>query len=340
MGIWAAAAITVAATAAGAAVSASSADKAAKREAAASKKASRKEKKAFERQEQAAAQLEAELAGIQAPQWNVGADIADAERITGYNEAQLEKLYPGARNQRELASMAITDYMKGIVPQDVQEQTMRMIAERGGAGFNIATAGRGTGVQGPQADLARSLGLTSLQLQQTGMGMSRDWQSLAGAFFIESPLQVGQARLGFEQAAADLQMQKATAMYNARAGLAGEQRQMAGRDYARDVSSIESRLAAQQAIGAGIQSTGQALGGAFMGYGMAQAGASQAGGAGAGAGTSGYGSMVSSADYAAGQRGTGIPGSLQNAYYGQLGKPTYYDAGLNRSVVYGTNTIG
>ena len=274
--------VAVGAAAAGAAVSMSAADRAAKAQGAASKKARRQEKKAFKRQEAAAAQLEGDLAQVQAPQWDLGADIGDAERITGYNEAQLEKLYPGARSQRQLASMAINDYMRGIVPKDVQEQTMRMIAERGGAGFNIATAGRGMGVQTAQADLARSLGLTSLQLQQTGMGMSRDWQSLAGAF-IESPLQVGQARLGFEQAAADLQMQKAKAMYAARSGLAAEQVSMAGRNYGRSMQTIGANLAARQAVGQGIESIGSATAGALMGmgggYGQLAAAATQGAGA-------------------------------------------------------------
>jgi hypothetical protein len=260
--------VAVGSAAAGAAVSISAADRAAKAQGSASKKAAKREKEALR-------QFEADLAGIQAPQWNIGADIGDAERITGYNKAQLEKLYPGATSQRELASRAITDYMRGVVPQDVQEQTMRAVAERGGAGFNIATAGAGAipGVAtSPQFDFARNLGLTSLQLQQYGMSASQDWQRLAGAF-IESPLQVGQARLGFEQAAADLEMKKAAAKIGARVDFSQGQ-------YGRQMESIGSRLATQQAIGTGIQSIGSATSGALMGVGSAysQLGAAQVGG--------------------------------------------------------------
>jgi hypothetical protein len=274
--------VAVGSAAAGAAVSISSADRAAKAQGSAAKKARKQEQEAFKRQQEATAQLEAELAGIQAPQWNIGADIGDAERITGYNKAQLEKLYPGATSQRELASRAITDYMRGVVPQDVQEQTMRAVAERGGAGFNLATAGAGAipGVAtSPQFDFARNLGLTSLQLQQYGMSASQDWQRLAGAF-IESPLQVGQARLGFEKAASDVEMAKAEARYGARSGLANWQSQMAQGQYGRQMESIGSRLAAQQAIGTGIQSIGSATSGALMGVGSAysQLGAAQVGG--------------------------------------------------------------
>ena len=188
--------------------------------------------------------------------------------------------------------------MRGVVPKDVQEQTQRMLAETGGAGFNFATAGQGMGIQAPQANLARSLGLTSLQLQQTGLGLSRDWQTMASAF-IQSPLQVGQARLGFEQAAADIGMQKATAMYNARAGLAGEERQMAGRQYGRSVDTIESTLAARQAIASGISDIGQATSGALMGVGGAYGQLAMAQGGGVG-GFGSVGQAQQAAPYASG----------------------------------------
>jgi hypothetical protein len=279
--VWAATAaavISVGATAAGTAMSYSASQKAGKAQAAASKKATRQEKKALKGQKAAAAQYEAEMGQVEAPKWDIGADIADAQRITGYNEQQLEMLYPGARNQRQLASMAISDYMKGVVPKDVQEQTQRMLAETGGAGFNFATAGQGMGIQAPQANLARSLGLTSLQLQQTGLGLSRDWQTMASAF-IQSPLQVGQARLGFEGAAADIAMQKATNMYNARSGLLGEQRQLSGRQYERSLQQAETNLALDQARAKMIQDTASSLSSGVSAAGSAYSKFAQAKGA-------------------------------------------------------------
>jgi len=299
-----------AATSAGMSMYAS--DRAAKAQGAAAKKTQRQEKKAFKQQQQATAQLEAELAGIQAPQWNIGADIGDAERITGYNKAQLEKLYPGATSQRELASRAITDYMRGVVPQDVQEQTMRAVAERGGAGFNLATAGAGAipGVAtSPQFDFARNLGLTSLQLQQYGMSASQDWQRLAGAF-IESPLQVGQARLGFEKAASDLEMAKAEARYGARSGLANWQSQMAQGQYGRQMESIGSRLAAQQAVASGVGDISGALSGAIGGVGSAY---SQLGTAKAGNQATGFG----------GQRFEGRTSPTGGLYYAPISGSIY-----------------
>ena len=272
--VWAATAaavVTVAGTAISAGMSADAAKKARAGEASAAKKMARKENEAQGSQKAAARKLQRELKGVQAPQWNLGADIADAARITGYNQTQLERLYPGARSQTELASAAISDYMRGVVPQDVQEQTMRGVAERGGAGFNIATAGIG-GMPGvasrPQFDFARNLGLTSLQLQQYGMGASRDWQTLAGSF-IESPLQVGQARLGFEQAATNLEMQKIQARYNARSGLAQQEMGIAQSQYGRQMQGVESRLAQQQLEAQNVQGMSQAVAGGLTGYGSA-----------------------------------------------------------------------
>lgn len=248
--------VGVAAAGASAAVSMSSSAAAARQASAAGQRLTKAQKKALQ-------QYEAALANVKAPEWNLNADIKDAEKVTGYNQAQLEQLYPGARSQRELASVAVSDYLRGQVPADVQAQTMRAIAERGGAGFNIATAGMGQpGVPtAPQADFARQLGLTSLNLQQAGMGLSMDWQKLAGAF-IESPLQVGQARLGFEKARADIEMQKAAALY-------GGQTEVAQGAYGTSMNTIGANLASRQAMAQGIQSIGSAASGLISGVGAA-----------------------------------------------------------------------
>jgi len=262
--VWAATAaavVSVGAAAAGTAMSYSASQKAGKAQAAASKKAARKEKKALKGQQAAAAQYEAEMGQIQAPQWNLGADIADAERITGYNEQQLERLYPGAMSQRQLASMAISDFIQGIGPKSATEQTLRDVAQFGGAGFNIATAGKSAlpgVVQTTQANLARNLGQQAVDFTKYGLTASAQWQQLAGAF-IASPLQVGQARLGFEGAATDLAMQQATARYNARAGLTNREQQLAKTEYERAIEGAKIDLATGQQLASGITSTGQAV---------------------------------------------------------------------------------
>jgi hypothetical protein len=205
---------------------------------------------------------------VQAPQWNLAQDIKEAGQITDYSMEQLEKIFPGARNQRQLAAQATESYLRGEIPKDVQDQIMRSVAELGGAGFQpsagMVPQGQAPGgFQAAQGLLSRQLGLTSLNLQMQGQGLAQSWQSIAGSF-IESPLQVGQARLGYEEAAADIQMQKAAA----EAGIALD---LSGRTYGRAVDTIGSRLAANQAVASGIQSTGSALGGALAGYGQARA---------------------------------------------------------------------
>lgn len=258
-------AVAGAATAAGMQMSAAS--RAAKAQGAAAKAAARKEKKALKGFQQGQTQVEAELGQIQAPVMDIGADINDAQRITGYNIAQLEQIYPGATNQRQLASLAITDMLQGKLPQSVIGETMREAAQRGGAGFNLATAGKGAIAQAPQYDYARAIGATSLGLMQEGMNQSARWQQVAGQF-IQSPLQVSQQRLAYGIGAADIGLKKAGIRSDLLAAQYGAQTGQAQRGYARQQENISSSLAAQQATAQGIQDVGQAVGQAGMsGYG-------------------------------------------------------------------------
>lgn len=245
----------------------------------------------------ATGQLTGSLKNIQAPQWNVARDIKDAGQITDYNVAQLEKIFPGAKTQRQIAARATTAYLRGEIPQDVKDQIMRSVAELGGAGFTPPKeAGpQPSGFQAAQGLLARQLGLTSLDLQMKGQDLSQRWQTIAGAF-IESPLQVGQSRLQFEQAGANLEMQKAAAIYNAQAAEANlgytSGINIAQGRYGTAVDTIGANLAASQALSSGIASTGQALGSGISGYGSAmgmQSLAASQGAMGGATGTAKYG---------------------------------------------------
>jgi hypothetical protein len=254
-----AAVVGVAAAGASAAVSINASQQAARAQGGASRSAQRREQEALGRFREAMSQ-------VQAPQWNLARDIKEAGQITNYSMAQLEKIFPGAKKQRQIAARATESYLRGEIPQDVQDQIMRSVAELGGAGFqpSAGMAPQGQmpgGFQAAQGLLSRQLGLTSLDLQMQGQGLAQSWQSIAGSF-IESPLQVGQARLGYEQAAADIQMAKAAA----EAGMAID---LSGRTYGRAVDTIGSRLAASQAVAGGIQSVGGAISGGLAGYGQA-----------------------------------------------------------------------
>ena len=258
-------AVAGAATAAGMQMSAAS--RAAKAQGAASKKAQRQEKKALKGLKKGQAQIETELGEIPMPVMDIGADIKDAERITGYNVAQLEQIYPGAKNQRQLASLAITDMIQGKLPQAVIGETMREAAQRGGAGFNIATAGKGAIAQAPQYDYARAIGATSLGLMQEGLNQSARWQQVAGQF-IQSPLEVSQQRLAYQMGAANVGLQKVGIKADLLSSMYGAQTGQAQRGYARQQENISASLAARQATAQGIQDVGQAVGQAGMsGYG-------------------------------------------------------------------------
>jgi hypothetical protein len=114
-----------------------------------------------------------------------------AKKATAARLAEIERVMPRATAQRKQASKIISSMLRGELPKDVQEQTMRSIAEFGGAGFNPATAGRAGGFQMAQGMVPRQFGLQSLQLQQQGLNTSMSWQQLADSFAYD-PLEVSQ----------------------------------------------------------------------------------------------------------------------------------------------------
>jgi len=260
--------VGVAGAAASAGMSMYSAGRAAKAQGAAAKAAARKEKKALKGFQKGQAQIEADLGQIQAPVMDIGADVNDAQRITGYNIAQLEQIYPGAKNQRQLASLAITDMLQGKLPQSVIGETMREAAQRGGAGFNIATAGKGAIAQAPQYDYARAIGATSLGLMQEGMNQSARWQQVAGQF-IQNPLEVSQQRLAYGMGAANVGLQKVGIKADLLSSMYGAQTGQAQRGYARQQENIQTSLARDQALAQGIGDVSSALSSGVGGVGSA-----------------------------------------------------------------------
>jgi len=255
--VWAATAAAVVSVGVGA-YSAYEGNKAAKKAADDQKKAGEKQSKA---QKKAAQKFTEETESIEIPKWDLARDIKEAGQVTDYNTYQLEKIFPGARNQREISARATESYLRGEIPQDVQESIMRSVAELGGAGFSPSQGMLPGGFQAPQGLLSRQLGLTSLDLQQMGMGAAQSWQSMAGAF-IESPIQLGQSRLNFQNLAADVQLRRA-------AGEAGLEIGAAQSAYESQTQTIGANLAAKQAQIQGIQGIGSAISGGITGIGSA-----------------------------------------------------------------------
>jgi hypothetical protein len=255
--VWAATAaavVSVGVSAYGAIESSNAAKKAADDQKKAGQKLSKAQKKAAEK-------FAEETESIELPKWDLARDIKEAGQVTDYNAYQLEKIFPGARNQREISARATKSYLRGEIPQDVQESIMRSVAELGGAGFSPSQGMLPGGFQAPQGLLSRQLGLTSLDLQQMGMGAAQSWQSMAGAF-IESPIQLGQSRLNFQNLAADVQLRRA-------AGEAGLEIGAAQSAYESQTQTIGANLAAKQAQIQGIQGIGSSISGGLTGYGSA-----------------------------------------------------------------------
>jgi hypothetical protein len=201
--------------------------------------------------------------------------IEAANRVTANTLQQLETVAPGSAQARQQVGNIIGSYLRGEVPQDVQEQTMRMAAERGGAGFNIATAGRGMGLQAPQADFARNLGLTSLNLQQ--FGMEADWKRTAQAYnMMQRPTEMMQ--MGLQGRSQDIAIQEANIMNRFRqAGMVGDinaqifgaRTGLAQQGYQTQQATNEAMLARDMANVQAVQGVGEATAGALGGIGSA-----------------------------------------------------------------------
>ena len=273
----------------------------------------------------AAAAFKKGLRSVQAPTYDLGAMIGDAGQISAYYRQQLEQFQPGAAALRERSvkqlnkAMGVTDkYLRGEIPQDVREQTMRNIAEFGGAGFNPEVAGRTGGFQAAQALVPRQFGLTSLDLQRQGLaavpsiqGTAQNWQQLAKAFTAD-PLAVGELQYRYQMGAAEVNMAKVSRVYQA------------------NKENIAASYAAQQAVGQGVSDIGKATSGALMGMSGAAGGVGAVGGAGGAGGYGQYAQMLGGA-------GTGLgatplynqPYTFQTRgdQYGQVAGSRIYQAG-------------
>lgn len=105
---------------------------------------------------------------------------------TAQNIRLQNKVTPGSSAQREQALQQINSYIQGQVPQDVQQNINRQVAQNLGGGFNLFSGGG----QAP-ANFARNIGQTSLGLSQYGLSAAPTWQQLANTMVV-SP-QVGLA---------------------------------------------------------------------------------------------------------------------------------------------------
>jgi len=327
--------ISVGAAAGSAAISMSAADRAAKAQGAAGGGYKKQLKKAtdqfIKQQDEVKAKIAAIDPNLNIPEYNLkGAtkeSIDVANQITANTLKQIENIVPGSAQARAQvmqslgqwennlnqqyqglqANQALIDQQRGVVSSMLrgeltpvqQEQINRVIAERGGAGFNPATAGRVGGFQTAQAQLADQLRqsseariLAGMQLapgvneQQRGLAASslglsegfrglqntaQSWQQLAGAFTQNVPQIMG---IGLQGRGQDIQVQQygiqnameqqnmiAQINQGSYAALTGQAQNI----YNVNRENAAASYAAQQAVGQGVSDIGKATSGALMG---------------------------------------------------------------------------
>jgi hypothetical protein len=102
--------------------------------------------------------------------------ISFAKRGTEANISNQEMVTPGSQAQRQAALNQINSYIQGQIPQDVQQQINRQVAQNLGGGFNLFSGGG----QAPNA-FARNIGQTSVGLSQYGLSAAPTWQQLANS---------------------------------------------------------------------------------------------------------------------------------------------------------------
>jgi hypothetical protein len=317
------------------AISMSAADRAKKAQGASAKQFKKQQSKATKQFNQQQAKVKSAIAAIDPnlniPEFNLQnattESIEAANRITANTLQQLENIVPGSAQARAQAMQSIgnwesnlnqqyqglqanqglIDQQRGVVGSMLrgeltpvqQEQINRAIAERAGAGFNPATAGRVGGFQTAQAGLAdqlrqssearilagmqlapgvneqqRGLAASSLALSEGFRGLqstAQNWQQLAKSFTQNVPEIMG---IGLQGRGQDIQVQQ-YGLQNALSqqnylsqinqGIFNAQSGLASQIYGANKENAAASYAAQQAVGQGVGDIGKATSGALMG---------------------------------------------------------------------------
>lgn len=256
---------TTAAIGAGATLAASSmqskaAGKAAAAQGKASKQAMRAEQAALEDRKKAVKRYRAEqqaltgeMAGIQAPEYNLPAMIADAEEASRSERAQAfgsEAEYEAIRKQ------VLANISQGLAGQLTDAELGAVRREQAflqGAGFNPATAGRGAVQQvGPYSYL-RAIGGEAGRKIGESFNLLGQWGDIAKSY-IKGAEPFGALRYQYGMGAANVGLSKINTrrqmlsdLYNAQLGLATGQQEMGQRQYERQLELEKTRLAQGQA---------------------------------------------------------------------------------------------
>jgi hypothetical protein len=168
---------------------------------------------------------------------------------TQANIANQEAVTPGSQAQREAALNQINAYIQGQVPQDVQQNIQRQVAQGLGGGFNVFSGGG----MAPQ-NFARNIGQTSVGLSQFGLSAAPTWQSLANTMVVNPSVGLSAGLSGIGQGAS-------LASYAANLGnqLAENQYTSAFNQYGGTTTQNQGQMQLLNSLGSGIGSIASAL---------------------------------------------------------------------------------
>lgn len=116
------------------------------------------------------------------------------------------------KNNLQQQGQNIASMLEGEIPADVQDQINRYVAERTGGAFDPSVpGGYAGGMSQMGTSLARSLGLTSLDIMDKGMSYAPQWEQMIDAFTYKPTDAIRDA--GTFLSAAQLQLQRDNAQY-------------------------------------------------------------------------------------------------------------------------------
>lgn len=138
-----------------------------------------------------------------------------ASQINAYALRQRDRVSGGTfRDNLEQQGSNIQSFLSGEIPQDVQGFINRYVAERSGGAFDPSVpGGYGGGLSQSGSGLARSLGLTSLDIMDKGMSYAPTWEQLVDQFTYKPTNALADA--GTFLNAAQLQLARDNATYDA-----------------------------------------------------------------------------------------------------------------------------
>lgn len=226
----------------------------------------------------------ATLEAIKAANQITANTIQQLRTIDPYQEGAVQRAYSTLEQGQNLAS----ELMREGAPESSRQAVLRQVAETGGAGFNIGTAGKGMAIpSATQSNYARMLGQQDIDFRLKGAALGQslgntamDWRNASAGFLQNVPQMMNISLAGRAQNIdvnrMGIDIQKTIADMNAQgyAAATGQAQTM----YGARQGTIQSNLAAQQATAQGISDVGGALssgigaaGGAYNQYATAAA---------------------------------------------------------------------